>query len=164
MLMHFQTAIVGIVGFAGVIVTLYTNARIARTVRRAAIEHDRETLKASLIEELKILRHSFVTNAEGLPQMEARGGEHAVTSAVDMTPVFDSQISKIGLLTKNQLEKSLSAYLQIKQLGTTLPLVGDRLAPDQQLFRIRPTHVGQAAATYANLAQLSTLALDALGV
>ena len=61
---HFQTQIVGIIGFAGVIATLWFNARQARNQRIDERHHESEALRTALIEELKIIRESVTENAD----------------------------------------------------------------------------------------------------
>jgi hypothetical protein len=59
---EFQTLTVGIVGFAGIILTLCFNARQAREQRREERRHECQTLRAALLEELKINRETLVSN------------------------------------------------------------------------------------------------------
>jgi hypothetical protein len=63
-LQQFKTGIVGVIGFTGVIITLVTNAALARSARAAVVSQERETLRTALIVELTMLRDAYAQNAE----------------------------------------------------------------------------------------------------
>jgi hypothetical protein len=61
---EFQTLIVGFLGFAGVIFTLWFNAWQTRRQRREERHHESETLRVALVEELGINRDWVVRETE----------------------------------------------------------------------------------------------------
>jgi hypothetical protein len=115
-LRQFQTGIVGIIGFAGVIITLLTNAKIARNAREDTIRHERSTLRTALCEELQMLRDTYAHNAEFLSTRRPGPGEHLDVPLLDMTNLFDSMHEKLGLLTRQQLAAVLNAYMMHRQM------------------------------------------------
>lgn len=125
LLERFQTAIVGIIGFAGVIVTLRTNARIAREGREHAISNDRRALRLALIEELKVLKTVYEEGAKSLGRAETDGGTCMVpTDPLDA--IYQANAGRLGLLTADEIEKLLGAYLSARQLQTSLLLIAPK--------------------------------------
>ena len=61
-ILKYQYLIVGVIGLAGVIFTLWYNAREARKERQAERRHERQTLRTALTEELKVHRLSLIQN------------------------------------------------------------------------------------------------------
>jgi hypothetical protein len=59
LLREYQTLIVGAVGFAGVIATLFTNAWLSRKEHTRQVDHERTALKAALSAELSIIRDAY---------------------------------------------------------------------------------------------------------
>lgn len=123
---EFQTLIVGIVGFAGVILTLCFNARQAREQRREERRHECQTLRAALIEELKINRETLVSNmhnvrdtANGLPE---GGGYFVPTDPMD--DAYRAFTLRIGLLSQAEVSKVMYAYLSLRTYNAQLFLVG----------------------------------------
>ena len=55
-------------GFAGVILTLRHNAKVAREERDANRDHERKSLRVALIEELQINRRSLKDNSDKLKE------------------------------------------------------------------------------------------------
>jgi hypothetical protein len=116
-LREFQSGIVGIIGFGGVIITLWSNARIARNQREAAIDHERQTLRTALTEELKMLRDAYAHNAEYCARHVGKQGGSFDVPLLEMTDLYESMRDKLGLLSPEQLAATLDAYLSHKQVG-----------------------------------------------
>ncbi len=76
---NYQTLIVGVVGFAGVILTLLYNAKTARAQRDEEREHERRALRAALIAELQINRYSLEENSRLLSKRESFQGRRICT-------------------------------------------------------------------------------------
>lgn len=121
-LRQFQAGITGVIGFAGVMLTMWWNARLARNARDAAIRHERETLSIALIEELKVLRDSYVNNAETAGK--ARLDEGALDVPMfQMTDVYDKMLDKLGLLSSDQVAAVMNAYLTHRQVSYSISSV-----------------------------------------
>ncbi len=56
---RFQTAIVGVLGFAGVIIALIVNARLARRAREWVRDDERASIRAALVAEMKVIKGSL---------------------------------------------------------------------------------------------------------
>lgn len=127
---RYQILIAGFVGFAGVIFTLLHNAKLAREQRRDEASdaraqreedraHERHTLRAALVAELKINREAFEGDDRPL-------GEHqgAWVPTDSLTRAYDSYLPRLGLLSKDEVDKVMLAYLTIQNYHSKLFLIG----------------------------------------
>ncbi len=121
---EFQNLIVGSIGFAGVIFTLWFNSNEARKQRREERQHERETLRVALTEELKINRDSLKENVDSLKQQPPKkeGGAYVPTDPMD--DAYRSFVPKIGLLSQAEVSKVMGAYLSLRTYNAKLFLVG----------------------------------------
>ncbi|HZT03858.1 MAG TPA: hypothetical protein VFA39_16510 [Steroidobacteraceae bacterium] len=114
LLQQYQTLIVGAAGFTGVIVTLMTNAWLARAQHRRQVQHERTVLRVALRAELEAVAESYRDRIEliGSP-----GRHDGLLYPLDtMSQVYKSMIGRIGLLTAIEVKAVLQAYLLIEQL------------------------------------------------
>ena len=107
-----QTLTVGIIGFLGVIATLWNNARQAGIQRRKELFHERQTLRVALAEELRINRESFVNSIKSLDKGRAAGPYWVPIDEMD--DVYRSFIDRIGLLSQPEVRKVMNAYLTLR--------------------------------------------------
>ena len=121
---RFQTLAVGIVGFVGVILTLWYNAGVARRQRRDERDHEREVLRISLLEELRINRRALKENAELLRKDSPGEQGGALVPTDPMDDAYRSFIPKIGLLSQDEVSKVIAAYLLLRTYNAKLFLVG----------------------------------------
>ncbi|HEY1897011.1 MAG TPA: hypothetical protein VGG62_12090 [Terracidiphilus sp.] len=61
---QYQTLIVGILGFTGVMATLAINAWLARKAERRKIEHETRVLRIALTEEMKVQRDALIHGSD----------------------------------------------------------------------------------------------------
>lgn len=110
----FQTLIVGLLGFVGVIGTLWINAKLARQQRRDELAHERDTLRTALIEELRINRHSLRENIASLkePMPDGRGSVLVPTDPMD--GAYRTFLARIGILSRSEVHKVMNAYLLLQ--------------------------------------------------
>lgn len=117
----FQTGIVGLLGFTGVILTLFVTAHISRRQAREGQEHERKVLAHALLAELTSLRRSTEGNAQDL-----RDGTSATPGmlipAAHATPVFDANVARLGLLGDGQVGPILEAYIYLEEFDRNLAL------------------------------------------
>ena len=120
-LQQFQGTIVGLVGFAGVIMTLFMNDLIARRLHAAAVTHDRQSIRTALIEELQVLRAMYDGNArtchkaqEAIPNPPPRAAFDV--PIYDMTDIYDRSTARLGLLTGAELGMVMRAYMMHRQV------------------------------------------------
>ena len=121
---EYQNLIVGSIGFAGVIFTLWFNSKEARKQRRDERQHERQTLRAALTEELKINRHSLKENTDSLKQRPPEKGGGAFMPTDPMDDAYRSFVPKIGLLSQAEVSKVMGAYLSLRTYNAKLFLVG----------------------------------------
>ncbi len=99
-LTQYQTLIVGLLGFTGVILTLLTNARLNRKQHARQIEHERTALKAALSTELSIIRDTFRDRLEMIG--EPTGSQGMWVPLDTMTDVYGRVLDKIGCCQGNR--------------------------------------------------------------
>jgi hypothetical protein len=115
-LAQYQTLMVGVIGFTGVIFTIYKNGSLARSARLESIAHERETVRIALTEELRVLQNACTFNLEvfadippdqpnpvGLPSYEA------------MSTIYNTFLGKLGLLSPQEVRAIMNAYLRYQQ-------------------------------------------------
>jgi hypothetical protein len=122
-LKEFQSLVVGTLGFAGVILTLFVNAYLARKARRDSVNHDRSLIRIALLEELKIIESAFKSRVETIKAAEADGSIGILMPLATMTNVYDRLLDKLGLLNSAQIPKVMAAYLAVQQLPERLMLI-----------------------------------------
>ncbi len=119
----FQSLIVGIIGFSGVMLTLYINARIGRTNIKNGIEHERNMLKNALSSELDF----SLTLFQKMVTPSNMAGQKVNAFYPEETPqlVYKAFISKLGLLSSEQAAAVITAYALINELPMRLMLFSD---------------------------------------
>jgi len=120
-LQQFQGTVIGLVGFAGVIATLFMNDLIARRQHAAAVMHERHSLRTALIEELQVLRSMYDGNArtclkaqEKIPNPPPRAAFDV--PVYDMTDIYDRSTPRLGILSSPELGKVMRAYMMHRQV------------------------------------------------
>ena len=121
---RFQTVLVGFFGFAGIIFTLWYNARVARQLRRDERDHERATLHAALTAELRINHESLNSNLAKLREDPAAEGGGAYIPTERMDDAYRVFTDKIGLLSENEVYRVMAAYLRLRTYYAQLFLVG----------------------------------------
>jgi len=143
------TLTVGIIGFAGVIFTIWFNAWQTRKQRREERRHDRETLRAALIEELKINRDSLVSNVDRVAEsMETK--EYFVPTD-PMDDVYRAFTDRIGLLSQAEVSKVMCAYLSLRTYIAKLFLIGASIETIPGHIKIPATHAPTLRGMQENL-------------
>lgn len=119
LLYAYETLVVGMLAFCGVVLALWGNSYIARRERNLKILNDKKSLKVMLLEELRALKRS----------MDFRSDDLATTSTPNyllsndpLTDLFRSSLDKLGLLPAEVLSKVLPAYLSANHLPKNLRL------------------------------------------
>jgi len=145
---RFQTALVGAIGFGGVILTLLTNARLAREGREATKTHDRETLATGLSVELQV----YLKGLEGnLPKLQSPRPEIDLNFPIyNMSKIFEANLDKIGLLDSVTLRLVLDSYMGIEQWKNVLLIVGE-LVNDGRSVRVKGAFIAKLLPGYESL-------------
>jgi len=149
-LTQYQTLIVGLLGFTGVILTLLTNARLNRKQHARQIEHERTALKAALSTELSIIRDTFRDRLEMIG--EPTGSQGMWVPLDTMTDVYGRVLDKIGLLSREQVNLVLRAYLLIRAVPERLRLMegSPEIEPGATYLHVGSKHVGDARRMHEN--------------
>jgi len=117
----YQTFIVGILGFGGVIFTIYMNARLSRVQHERQVAHDREALRTAISSELGLIRKILSGRCEQVD------GNDEVSSAFYpehiSTEVYDHIMGNIGLLSQREIEAVIEAYALVNDLPIRLQLL-----------------------------------------
>lgn len=121
-LQRFQTAIVGVVGFAGVIMTLVVNAWIARRRDEALRTHEKDTLVRALSAELRAYRRVMVASRTENSSMVSPADGELLIPANSVLPVFDANVGRLGLLDGSQVGPVLDAYTTLREFDRRLVL------------------------------------------
>jgi hypothetical protein len=164
LLRQFQTLVVGIVGFTGVIITLLVNARLSRLQHVRQVEHERTVVRTALKAELQAVAQSYRGRIEHLEDTHSQKYGGALLSLDSMTDVYKSMIGRLGLLSESQVQAVLNAYLLVEQLPERLAFLADE-QPDVPLI-INP-HMKKVDQGYAwfpnkNLAAVAQMHLNYL--
>ena len=126
---RFQTTIVGVLGFAGVIIALITNAWLVRRGRLETLIQERTALRTALVEELRILKLSL---EDGIQKLEEEGEYGGVIVPTDpMSDVYNAFVPKIGMLTSQEVKKVMWAYLSVQEFRKNLVLLPGTTIRDQ---------------------------------
>lgn len=105
---HFQTTIVGIVGFIGVIWTLRANAKNAREEHRRQLGSRRTALRRILAAELRNYRRALNNN------LEAQRPNDEFLSVGRIHRLFSEQIAAdLGLLELDEIDVVVNALISL---------------------------------------------------
>lgn len=98
----YQTLISGSVGFIGIIITLFINARLARKARVEEIAHEQNALRTALAAEITIYLESLAKNInKGVPS----AGSPILVPILDTNEIYALSREKLGLLTEIEVKK-----------------------------------------------------------
>lgn len=125
-LQSWQEAIVGIVGFAGVIATLISNRRISQSQHERDVERKRYSVQSLVLAELEIWRDAHVSY---LMQFLASDAElddlGGVTFPRFQTLISDDVISNLGILDPEICSSVAIAIVRIQNLKRTAEGLAD---------------------------------------
>jgi hypothetical protein len=156
----FQTLIVGVLGFAGVIYTLQMNSRLSREQYERSVKHDRVVLKTALRAELELIRKTFSDKAT--PDLEE---SDAFFPAETHTNIYKNFVAKLGLLSAEEVSV-IEAYTLIEEVPTRLRLLSsghDSSYDKPGYIFIKAPHSKTAAGIYKNFLPSIKTALQKLG-
>jgi hypothetical protein len=112
---------VGLLGFAGVIVTMIVNAKTQRDLQSAQRQHETQSLRTALLVELRTNVQMYETRISDLSQ--ADGSNHALLPSKVPNNIYQSSLPKVGLLSTHEVESVLRAYLLLDEMPYRLRLL-----------------------------------------
>lgn len=121
LLERFQTSLVGVLGFTGVIITMLANAKIQRNLQSAQRQHEVRSLRTALLVELKANVQMYETRISDLSKTV--GTHHALIPSKVTNNIYQSSLSDVGLLSAKEVEAVLRAYLLLEEMPYRLRLL-----------------------------------------
>ena len=118
---RFQTFLVGLLGFAGVIYTIRMNARLARQQHEHELIHERTSLRTALIAELEALRSTYKDRSHDLRKDDS--GNSVLIPEYVSNQIYRQLLDRIGLLTPEEIRLIMDAYLLVNELPVRLRLL-----------------------------------------
>lgn len=157
----FQTIVVGLLGFAGVITTISMNGRLARRQHERQQAHERETLRTALCAELEVICQMLINRRQSLS--EHKPGQSALIPAYVPDHVYRQLLGRIGLLSSTEVGSVIRAYLLVGEMPQRLRLLEETTAaatdsPDY--IRVSAEHAQHAATLHDNFLKSANLALE----
>lgn len=146
----YQTAIVGLIGFLGVVVTLFASARAARQQELATRredwariledrKHRRRGMERALLAELRVHRHAIADALNDL-RRRPKGDTDPVVVPIRETAIFDNHLEHIGLLPAEVLDKILPAFLALRECGRRVSILSPPTGAGV-VFVVPPEHI-----------------------
>jgi hypothetical protein len=120
LLEKYQTLVVGLVGFTGVIATLYANSRLDRMQHEREILHEERALRQALISELRILQGILEDRSQ--TKSEGQYSDCMFPAHIPDT-VYRTFLPRIGILSSEEVPAVMGAYVLIAELPQRLWLL-----------------------------------------
>ena len=117
----FQTFFVGLLGFAGLIYTIRMNAKLERKQYERNLMHERTALRTALIAELKSISKTFDDRINTF--RDNKNLQSAFIPEYVSNKVYYQLLDRIGLLTAEEIESVMDAYLLVTELPVRLRLI-----------------------------------------
>lgn len=122
---QFQTLLTGVLGFSGVIITLFVNASLARCQAARFLRNEQESICAALNAELTIRRNSIQKSIADFRKIKNQVGE-VIIPIIPRFAVYDALLPRIGVLSSRKVQVIMNAYLTDETLLKSLILLGKR--------------------------------------
>jgi len=121
MLQTYQILITGLLGFTGVIVTMLANAKLQRNQYERKIKHETSSIRAAIRSELDANKKMLETRIRQLN--EPTEYSDALIPRKIYDDIYKELLSKLGLLTDQEIEKVIHAYALITELPYDLTIL-----------------------------------------
>ena len=121
LLERFQTSLVGVLGFTGVILTMIVNAKTQRNLQSTRRSSEVRSLRTALLVELKENVRMYETRVSDLSK--ADGSHHALLPSKVTNNIYQTSLPDIGLLSAREVESVLRAYLLLDEMPYRLRLL-----------------------------------------
>lgn len=118
----FQDLIAGLIGFGGVIASIFVSFWLGRRQRRQDREAEAAALRQALRVEFEIIRDQIARSiAHGRADADAgANGDGALIPKNFFRPVYDKLMEKILTIDAHEVQAVLSAYLSLNDYERTL--------------------------------------------
>jgi hypothetical protein len=146
---RFQTILVGFLGFAGVMLTLWYNARAARRQSERVLGNEQASICAALHAELTIHREALQKAVADFAITKESGVDKTLVIPIDpMSSVYDALLPRIGVLSSRKVQAVMYAYLTADTLLKSVILLGKR---DGDHALVNARHVGELTKMFASV-------------
>jgi hypothetical protein len=159
----YQTFIAGIIGFIGVIFTIYYNAKQARLQHTRELNHKKLAVRTALIEELTLILSSYQDRIEMLTLEKCTNSVLIPTNVPNQA--YMQLISEIGILDSNEIKLVMTAYQLANELPVRLNLMvtSSELEPEQMGYiKIDNSQILNVAQLHKNFVPSFESAITAL--
>ena len=151
-----QAALVGIIGFVGVGLTIAGQFRVDHLEQKAHQRQEANQLRVALAAELHSYAGSYRNSAENLAH-----GINVVFSAAPEDIVFEHSLDKIGLLTDDEIRVVYTAYYQQNQY-TPILTAGCIAFSVPGYFTVRADNFKSVANIFSNFSRYDAFASEKL--
>ena len=161
----YQTFITGLVGFAGVIITMIVNARNQRKLHTRQTEHEARSLRVALKSELLANKRTYENRIQDFNAPQDHS--HALIQNKAVDEVYKTLLNNIGLLSEEEIEKIFKAYLLIEELPYRLRiLVGtDSIGGhNDEFLRLKEEYFSVAAEIHKSFLKDIEKAIDSINI
>ncbi len=164
----YQTFLVGLLGFLGVMATLWWNARLARVARIEAAAHERATLRVAIIEELKLVKAAFELR---ISQSDPKTADYSYIPKRQLpSTIYDKLVDRIGLLTSEEVAAVMHAYGLLEQLPERLGLISEEVTEhdgvpshmSDSFFIVKSEHMDEARRIHESYLKVIEVAINKL--
>lgn len=144
----YQNLLVGIVGFAGVMITLWYGAKSARGQRKEELNQECVAISVALVAELEINLNAL---EEGIRRIKESSDDAIQISTESMDEAYTSFLSRIGLLSQDKVRRTMKAYLSIRTYHAHLQLIGCPVRGNDKYVKINAESTNMVAGMMENL-------------
>lgn len=120
-LKEFQTLVVGLIGFSGVIITMIVNSRIQRDLQKTQRDHESKSLRVALLTELKENVRVYEDRIKQIS--EPNENLHVLIQNSTVNKIYQTFLPKLGLLSIEEAESVHRAYLLLEEMPYRLRIL-----------------------------------------
>ena len=124
-LQQFQTLLVGVIGFSGICVTIWFNAKQSRIERSENLRIERRVLRIGLLEELQQNKHIVSQAMQLRKSIRSESRVYGVPQVI-FDDIYKQALANLGLLSRGEVGKILHAYLRLRTGLMALDAIPDK--------------------------------------
>jgi len=121
MFQSYQILFTGLLGFAGVIVTMLANAKMQRDQYEGQIIHETNSLRAAIKSELKANKQTYELRITQFNEPCEYSDALVPSKLIDN--IYKELVNKIGLLTDEEIEEIIRVYALMAELPYNLRIL-----------------------------------------
>jgi hypothetical protein len=135
----YDTTVIGLLGFIGVMATIWYNSKIDRDAHARKMTYDKNAVLSAILEEVRII----IRVLQKHKSIEYKDGSTAIVSRERADIVFKSMISRIGILEEKTINLMIATYYTYETLNNSIALISSETteAKYANFFEISPSNV-----------------------